>query len=290
MADDNDIRRELTPATRKKLLGNRMASGLVVPLVIVLVGAGIIFGVTKMLSSGRTHRDLVKEMQSRTFGNRWVAAFELSKLVAGQGIPPSEVPWLVDNLSSLYRETVDGRTRNFIVLALGALKHPTALPLLELALESPDPNVAFNAVVAVGNLPEGMEVHWPKVAKLATSPDPGIRHAAVLTLAAKRVDGAQQIIGARLQDESIAVRYAAALALVQYRSEDAVATVREILQRESHEQFDSAKWQKLRLGLISAIGRQRWREFSQDLEKVVQQTNDLRIETTAKEALNLLKI
>jgi hypothetical protein len=64
-------------------------SGIAVPIAIVLVGALIIFGVTKMLSSGKNHRDLIDEMNSKTFGNRWVAAYELSKFLAAQKTQPA---------------------------------------------------------------------------------------------------------------------------------------------------------------------------------------------------------
>ena len=264
--------------------------GLGIPVAIVLIGGLIILGVTKMLSSERTYRNLVREMQSKTFGNRWVAAFELSKLVAGQGIGAEEIPWLVENLAALYRETVDHRTRNFIIITLGALKHPATLPSLEQALNDPDKNVAFNAIVAVGNLPRGMGLDWAKLMDKMESPDEGIRHAATLALAAQRVEGAQGLIERRLQDKSISVRYAAALALIQYRSPKAMAIVKKILSQEVHDQFNALKWQRIRLNVISAIGREGWGAFVEDLQKIVRQTLDLRIETTANEALNLLKI
>ena len=85
----------------RKLLENKYISSFMVPLAIILVGALIIFGITKMLSTERTYRDLVREMQSKTFGNRWIAAYELSKLISTNRIPPSEHPWLVENLSDL---------------------------------------------------------------------------------------------------------------------------------------------------------------------------------------------
>ena len=120
MTDTGEVRKEFTP-TRQKLLENKAMGGLAVPIAIVLVGALMIWGVTKMLSSNKTHRDLVREIQSKTFGNRWIAAFELSKLVAGQGIHPAEIPWLVENLAAIYRGAADNRTRNFIILTLGGL-------------------------------------------------------------------------------------------------------------------------------------------------------------------------
>ena len=283
---------EFDSTPKKKLLEKRSGGSLAIPVAIVLVGALIIFGVSKMLSHGKDYRDLVREMQSKTLGNRWVAAFELSKLVAGQALAPEEIPWLVENLSALYKEKekTGHRTRNFIIMTFGALKHPDVLPLLEHALDDPDSTVVFNAIVAIGNLPEGMSIHWPKLMDKLSSEDEGIRHAAIFALASKRVDAARPLIVSRLKDPALAVKYAAAVALVRFRSEKALPVIREILLSETHQRFDERKWQKIRLNLISAIGREKWRTLKSDLESVVASTKDLRIQTTAKEALNLLKI
>ena len=47
----------------KKMLESSPLSGISVPIAIVLIGALIIFGVTKMLSTGTTHRDLIEEIK-----------------------------------------------------------------------------------------------------------------------------------------------------------------------------------------------------------------------------------
>ena len=52
----------------KKLLEKSPLSGITVPIAIVLVGALIIFGVTRMLSSGKNHRDLVEELKELCAG------------------------------------------------------------------------------------------------------------------------------------------------------------------------------------------------------------------------------
>ena len=126
-------------APTKKILESSPLSGIAVPLAIVIVGALIIFGVTKMLSSGKNHRDLIEEMNSKTFGNRWVAAYELSKFLASSKIPKEDMPWVIENLSKVYYESVDARTRNFVVLALGSLKNPLILPVIGSFLHTPSP-------------------------------------------------------------------------------------------------------------------------------------------------------
>ena len=278
---------EFTPS---KLPVTKSTGGLMVPLAVVLVGALVIFGITKMLSSNKTHRDLVRELQSKTFGNRWVAAFELSKLVAGKKISEPEIPWLVENLANLYQKTVDHRTRNFIIITLGSLKHPNSLPTLELALDDPDLSVSFNAIVSIGNLPPPLTPQWPRLIAKLESLDEGIRHAAILTLATKKAPDAQKLIEPKLNDPAISVRYGAALALVQYHSQQAAPLIAEILMMETHPQFNSSELLKIRLNLISVIGREKWQIFRPQLEKITRKTRQLPVETTAKKALNLLKI
>ena len=104
---------------KKKILENPLASGVVVPIAVVLVGALVVFGVTKLLSSERSYKDLVREMHTKTFGNRWVAAFELSKLISSERIPAEDIPWLIENLSEIYNSAKDARTRQFTVVAAG---------------------------------------------------------------------------------------------------------------------------------------------------------------------------
>lgn len=283
-----DPKSEFDP-TKKTILNKNPLSGFTVPLLIVAIGAGIIFGVTKMLSTGRSHRDLVREMQSKTFGNRWVAAYELSKLVAQQNIPREEIPWLVENLAVVLDSTVDQRTRNFIILTFGTLKHRDVLPHLEKALDDPNKDIAFNALVGVGNLPPELSVDWSKVMSKLEHQDEGLRHAAVLALASRKIGAAQTLIESRLDDNSIAVRYAAATALVNYKSPKAVDTIKEILKLKTNEIFDIAKTQQLKLGALSAIGREKWKLFHEDVENLANSTEDLRIETTARQVLNELK-
>ncbi len=283
-----DPRKEFDP-TKKTILDNNFMSGITVPLLIVVIGAGIIFGVTKMLSSGRTHRDLVIEMQSKTFGNRWVAAYELSKLVARQSIPREEIPWLIENLAVIFDNSVDQRTRNFIILTFGSLKHRDAIPYIEKAIDDPNKEIAFNALVGVGNLPPELSVDWSKVMGKLDSEDEGLRHAAILALATRKIKPAQPFIEQRLNDNSISVRFAAATALINYRSEKALPTIREILELESNEFFNPVKLQKLKLGVLSAIGRERWIELRPEVEKLANSTEDLRLETTARQVLGELK-
>jgi hypothetical protein len=204
------------PQTQKKILENPFVGSLVVPIAIVLVGALVIFGITKMLSSERSYRDLVEEIQSKTFGNKWVAAYELSKQINSAQIPQSEYPWMVANLTEAYNSSVDARTRGFIIAALGALKNELTLPTISKALADQDTDVKFHALVALGNMPKGIHFDWTPVLSFLGSDEIVLKQAAILTLATHQVPEAQNLIGNLLNDKSTVIKYSAAMALIGY--------------------------------------------------------------------------
>ena len=163
MKTPNNLENEPKSVPVKQMLEKGPLSGISVPIAILLIGGLFIFGVTKMLSSGKDHRDLVMEMNSKTFGNRWIAAYELSKFLAAQKIPSQDIPWVIENLSSVFQNSQDPRTRNFIVLALGSLKNLLCLDTLNLALKDQDHQVKFNAMVSIGNLSLLEDEDWQKM-------------------------------------------------------------------------------------------------------------------------------
>lgn len=278
---------------KKKLLEKPLFASMVVPIAIVLVSAFIIFGVMKMLSSERTHRDLINEMHSKTFGNRWVAAYELSKLLAASKIPDSEKPWVIQNLAQIFSETPDARTRNFIIIALGTFNSDSILPTLEKALSDEDAQVKFNAVVTLGNLANTLNFDWNKIFPLLESNDPGLVQAAILALANHKVDRADQIILRHLKHSEISVRYAAATALINYQNSEASTTVEEILKLDADGEikkfFNPVQVESLQLNVLNAIGRNKSHNYISLLQKVADENKNIRISTKAKEVLNLLK-
>ena len=77
---------------------------------IIIVGILIVWGINKIITVDRSHRDLVRDLQSRSFGNKWVVAYELSKYISGNQIPVNDMPWVIENLVSLYETSQDERS------------------------------------------------------------------------------------------------------------------------------------------------------------------------------------
>jgi HEAT repeat protein len=286
-----------SPQTQKKILENPVVGSLVVPIAIVLVGALIIFGVTKMLSSERSYRDLVEELQSKTFGNKWVAAYELSKQINSSQIPVAEYPWLVQNLSEAYKGSIDPRTRGFIVAAVGSLKTAQGLPLIQTALVDADSEVRFHAIVALGNMPKGFEFDWKPLIEILSGSDDLLKQATILTLATHKIKEAEPKITELLRDSNTLIKYSAATGLVNFKNEVALPILTEILempypadgQKVLAPALDIQQISDLKLSVLISLEKNKWTVLNNKIEELSQKDKNTSIALKAKELLKLLK-
>lgn len=290
MSDNNQDR--ISPS--KKILESSPLSGIAVPVAIVLVGALIVFGVTKMLSTGKNHRDLVDELNSKTFGNRWVAAYELSKFLASSKIPKEDIPWVIENLSKVYKETVDPRTRNFVVLALGSLNNPLSIPVLNLGLEDQDTQVKFNSVVAIGNMTHVDRVDWERLESLLNQEqDPGLKQVALLATAAHKRQSVENTALGLLTHTDRNLRYASAMVLIDFKREEALGQISEILSLPyttiGPNQLNGAQVEGLKVNVLEKIEKANWKQLVNLVEKVESTDSNIRITTKAKQVLKVLK-
>ena len=249
----------------KKLLENPLIGSLVVPIAIVLIGALIVFGVTRMISAEQSYKDLVREMQSKKFGNRWVAAYELSKLISTKSIPEEDVPWLMGELSGLYATSTDARAKEFLIVAAGAMQREESLPLLMLGLNETDSKVLFHSIVALGNMPKGMKVDWSKVLPFLDSKDQALQMAAMLSLATHKVENADTKIKILLGNSDKSLKYTAATALIHYRDKAALPILAEIADLknvDATQNFDPNQIRQLKLNIINAMERENWSELT----------------------------
>lgn len=282
------------PVASKKILENSPLSGVAVPIAIVLVGALIIFGVTKMLSTGKNHRDLIDEMNSKTFGNRWVAAYELSKFLASNKIPQDDMPWVIENLSGVYKGNVDPRTRNFVVLALGSLNNPLTLPALNQALDDQDPQVKFNAIVALGNMTKGVEISWDKIeAAFSQDTDLGLKQVALLTMASQGYSKAQDYALGLLTSGEPTLRYSAATVLIPSKKSEIIPVLEEIFNLRYdiavQGKLNGAQVEGLKVNVLENLEKYPWKDLAPIVAKVESSDTNVRVATKAKLALKVLK-
>ncbi|PIP90859.1 MAG: hypothetical protein COW01_00830 [Bdellovibrionales bacterium CG12_big_fil_rev_8_21_14_0_65_38_15] len=278
---------------KKKILENPIIGSLVVPVAIILVGALIIFGVTKMLSSDRSYKDLVRELHSKTFGNRWVAAYELSKLISTSSIPEEDIPWLVGNLDELYKSAQDARTRDFIVVAMGALKSDLSIPVLTQAISDSDPNVRFHAVIALSENKLGVEINKNLLLNLLNLEDEAVKQAAIFTLAMHNIPEAEEKLVKLHNSSSVSIRYAAATGLISYRNDVARETLEEILSMSSRPSADAAfsesKVIGLKMNILKSLRKTQWNVLNELIERLIPVEQNLGVVSEMRETVNQLK-
>jgi hypothetical protein len=279
-----------------KILEGSVFGNLMIPIAIVLVGALIIFGVTKMISTERSYKDLVNEMQSKTFGNRWIAAYELSKQITASQIPESDIPWLVSNLKEVFDTAKDPRTKEFIVVAMGALHHRNTISFLTKVLEIKDPKMSFHAIVAIGNMDKPIAMEWSKLESFLDSKDQGLQQAAILTLATHRITTSQTKIQTFLNHERASLRYSAAVALINFKDASAVSVLEEVLNIKTAGVTQTPKGQispndilGLKLNILHAAHREKWGALNNSFQKLADENDNKKVSLKAVEVLKLLK-
>ncbi len=277
----------------KKLLEDSWMGGVVTPILITLIGIVIVWGITQFLSREHSHRSLIREMSSRTFGNRWVAAYELSKFISTSSIPEEDIPWAIESLASIMQQSTDIRTRKFIVSALGAMQNKQALPLIQSALDEPE--LHFDAVVALSRMPLPLEFDWKRLERLLASPDKGLIQVILLTLATHRVPSAKKYLLQFIGHSDPALRFSAATGLINYREKKALPVLKEILflsssgfvrQKSFSSGFNAEGVEQLKLNVLMAIVRNQWRALDSILREVLAQETNLRVIGKINEILN----
>ncbi|MDC1174163.1 hypothetical protein OAT67_02135 [Bacteriovoracaceae bacterium] len=276
-------------ANQKKLLENPVISSMVVPVAIVLIGALIIFGVTQLLSTDRGYKDLVREMHSKTFGNRWTAAYELSKYISSNQIPKDDIPWLIVNLSDVYKSSNDQRTKEFIVVALGALRNELSLPVLNAALDTKNSETKFRVIVALADLPKGVLFDWNKLDTFLNQDDAMLKKAVILTFATHNVPGKENLIAKSLTNSNQSIKFSAALALSNYNDRRSLDVLKEIFLTQESKEISPDQLEALKLNILNTLEKTKWDVLRVELQKAADNDVSLKVRSKAKELLNLLK-
>ena len=273
----------------KKILDNPILGSLVLPIAIILIAGLIIFGASKLLFSERSYKDLVSEMSSKTFGNRWIAAFELSKLLASSSIPQNEIPALVEDLTQIYKTTDDVRTKDFLIVAIGTLKNESSLPLLAFVLKNEkDPNILFHAIIALGNMPPGIAFDFKSLIGFLDSPDVALNQAAILALASHQVSEANPKIETFLTSQELSLKYSSAIALIHLKNPKVILVINEIFDLKTHKGFTPEQIAGLKLNALNEIQKIRWEEFKNKVDFLSRNEENLMVKAKALEFLNQL--
>ncbi len=290
---------------KNKIKAESPFSGIAVPILIVLLSVLLVAGITRMLSNDKGYVSLVEELKDKTFGNRWVAAFELSKYLSSSQIPTEDIPWLENQLMEIYKNsTLDPRTRNFLVLAAGSLQGEKSLELISLALQDTDPEILFGAVSSLAKfktIPPTFS--WERVLLIAEGkviPDEVLQHTAIVVLTHHAQKSVIPLLQSNIaSSESKNLKDISAITLMHFNLWDGLPRLEELLkmpyeqQTQAAEQSLNVEANKLNIIQATKILIERKISLPEQLINVLREVekNDqnIQVRTRAKEVLLMLK-
>ena len=203
----------------------------IVPSLIVLLCVGVFLMFGLITSEGKDEGEYLQEIRRGRGSERWLAAFELSRLLAQR---QAEVdPALVAEVVALLKEenAGDPKVRVYLIAALEGLHHPDATAALIEALADADPSVRLQAAKALGAY-EGLSAAVAPLAALLTDEDPAIRKVAIHALGRTKDPAAIPHLQPRLEDGVQDVRWNAALALAVIGDPSGRVVIGEMLDRK----------------------------------------------------------
>jgi len=262
------------------------SSGFIVPVAIVIGGFLIIWGITKMLAGGTSgYRSLVQDLQSKTFGNRWVAAYDLSKYIASNQVPKEDIAWLIQELDDVYQSTDDERTRNFVVLAMGALKDERGIIFLNKYLESEDKNVKYSTIIGLSNLNASEQINYAYLENYLNSGDNPLIQATLLMLSKHKVTSFEEKFRQLSHSANPITKYNATTALLSIGKLSNLNNINALFDK-SVSGLDEVQQKSLQLNILRAMSEKNPKiNIVEFLQNLIKKTTNLELKTKAKQAL-----
>ena len=268
--------------------GRMIARFFLLPLLVVVVAVGIFLVFNLMTFERRTPRDYLQEVRGGAANRRWQAAFELSRSLGN--LPPEERASLsAETLRIL--ETLSGKrpddvpVRRYLVLVLGRLGDPAAVPALLAAARDTDPDTRLYAIWALGKIggPGGYET----VLEASASEDPGLRKMAAYVLGKLNDPRAIARLRVLAEDRTADVRWNAAISLAELQDPAGLPVLRSMIDRASlkrQAELSSDQAEAAMINALKALSLLRDAETLPQLELLAREDPNLRVREAARKA------
>lgn len=273
--------------------GRLIARFFLLPLVVVLAAVGIFLVFNYMTFERRAPRDYLQEVRGGSANRRWQAAFELSRSLGN--LPPEERAELCAETLRVY-ETLSSKrpddllVRRYLVLVLGRLGEPAAVPALIQAVKAEDPDTRLYAIWSLGKIgaPEGFDT----VLEASTSDDAGQRKMAAYVLGAlgdKRAVPRLQVLA---EDRVADVRWNAAIALGELGDRAGLPVLRSMLDREALARQATLSGEQSEAAMVNAMKALVLLHDAESLpalERLAKEDPNLRVRDAARKAADALR-
>ena len=273
--------------------GKLLARFFLLPLAVVAAAVGIFLVFNTMTFERRGPRDYLQEVRGGTANRRWQAAFELSRSLSN--LKPEERASLCEETLRVF-ETLSPRrpddllVRRYLVLVLGRLGQPAAVPALLQAARSEDPDTRLYAVWALGKI--GGPAGFDTVLESSQSEDAGARKMAAYVLGALGDQRAIPRLKVLAEDRVADVRWNAAIALGQLGDPSGLPVLRGMLDREvlaRQATLSSDQAEAAMVNAMKALVLLRDTESLPALERLAREDPNLRVRDAARKAVDALR-
>ena len=269
--------------------GGTVGRFFLLPLLVVGTAVGIFLVFNVMTFDRRSPAGYLDEVRGGSANRRWQAAFELSRAVGR--VPPGPerealVAQTVRVFEGLSRTRADDvPVRRYLVLVLGKLGDPTAVPAVLAAAKDPDPETRLYAVWALGVLGEKRAL--PVVLDSSISEDSGARKMAAYVLGRLQDPRAVPRLRVLLEDPVADVRWNAAIALATLKDRSALPVLRSMIDRAALARQASLSADQSETAMVNALKAFAQLADSESLsaiEKVAREDPNLRVREEARRA------
>ena len=259
------------------------------PLLVVGTALLIFLVFNFMTFDRRSPAEYLQEVRGGGPNRRWQAAFELSRSIGRIPPGPERDALAAETLRTFgtlsRNRPEDATVRRYLVLVLGKLADPAAVPVLLTAAKDPDAETRLYAVWALGVLadPRALET----VLESSQSEDAGARKMAAYVLGRLGRKEAIPRLRVLLEDSATDVRWNAAIALASLGDPSGLPVLRAMIDRASLARLSLTgdQVEAAMINALKALALLRDPESLPLIQRISQNDPNLRVRDAARQAL-----
>ncbi len=273
--------------------GRLIARFFLLPLLVVGAAVGIFLVFNYMTFERRGPRDYLQEVRGGTANRRWQAAFELSRSI-GNLAPEERAALSAETLRVFQglsaKRPEDQLVRRYLVLVLGRLGDPAAVPVLLQAARDGDPDTRLYAVWALGKI--GDPAGFQTVLETSQSQDAGARKMAAYVLGQLADPRAIPRLQVLAEDRVADVRWNAAIALAELGDRSGLPVLRSMIERDTlarQAELTSEQTEAAMVNALKALALLHDVESLALLERLAKDDPNLRVRDAARKAAEAMR-
>ena len=263
----------------------------ILPLIMVVAGVAIFLGFGLIAHEGKDPADYLAEVNGRGINEPWQAAFHLSQQLNFEPGLKGNAEFANQLVRSLEqaRES-DARVRRYLVVALGQVGHPVAVPALIEHTVDEDAEVRVNSLWALGKI--GDATAAAAVARGLRDQDAAVRTMSSYVLGILRDRETTTSLQVALNDAALAVRWNSAVALGLMEDATGLVVLRQMIDRaflEAVDELTPQQRQQAMLAAIRALAALRPQDMRPELAALRRGDPDLKVREAARQALSAIE-